>query len=116
MKIKDPIPFVSQKQALDNSVTYGYSRPKTDIAWQYRGTTFSGGISVNGKEKFKEHLNIALDSIKHSESSIEIDDPHFYYSSIVIYVGLGRLDQKLNGIVQQSIAYDPDSTTRFTSD
>ena len=86
----------------------------TDIAWQYRGTTFSGGISVNGKEKFKEHLNIALNLIKHAESSLKIDDPHFYQSSIVIYVGLGQLDQKLNGIVQQSIAYDPDYYKVYT--
>lgn len=84
-----------------------------NIAWQYRGTTFSGGVAESGWKKFKEHLTIALDLITAAESDKKFNDPYFYQSTIAVYKGLDLLDQKIAGIVKNTNAYDAEYFTNY---
>ncbi len=84
-----------------------------NIAWQYRGTTFRGGIAESGWKKFKEHLAIALDLITAAEVEKKFDDPYFYQSTVAVYKGLDLLDQKIVDIVKNSIEYDAEYFTNY---
>ncbi len=86
-----------------------------NLAWKYRGTTFSGGISEQGREKMQKHLEIAQDLINNIDSEFEIIDPRFYSSSLAVSLGLGDLESKLTGFLQKSIAYDPDYYNIYTT-
>ena len=86
----------------------------TDIAWKYRGTTFSSGISADGRKKFNNELDITLDLIEETKRSLAINDPHFYRSSVVIYKAQGLLRQELPEILQKSINFDPEYYNIYT--
>lgn len=104
------------KKAFPDSITpiVVIIESRTDIAWEYRGSTFSGGVTATGLEKFKSQLTLILEIIKQTESHSIITDPRYYRAVVTVYKGLGFLPSEIASIVKSSIDYDPLYYTVYT--
>lgn len=99
------------KQAYPNSVTPAILLIKSyiDLAWKYRGSTFSQGVTKAGRANFDKYLSKAAKLIATINDKTHASrDPQLYVASMTVCVGLGQLNECLLTLLNKATSYDPD--------
>jgi len=78
-----------------------------DLAWEYRGGSFSGGVSKDGWRKYTKYLKTAEDLIASADKQAMRAEPRFFVVSTSVSLGLGTMKKTLSPYLKHTTNYDP---------